>query len=294
VNAPTEVRPSARTASTPDTDVAAGQPDRPPAVVRSVNEPEVGPRASERWTFRRGRMTPMRLAQNVSTAAVASIAAWSSWSHMVHVALKYGERPEVAYVLPISVDGMLVVASAAMVEDKRAGRNVRWSARIAFLAGMAASVAANIAAAPPSAGARIVAAWPAIALLLVVEILSRARRPVSVRADTIAPDSGHPVQMSMSVNDASPDLAPSPSPTRRRPRNGRPVPAVGEGPSRKSGAAEIVARIRSERPDATFADIAAQARVSERHVRRLLKSADHKPWKPTRPGNTSSLDEEPS
>jgi hypothetical protein len=69
-------------------------------------------------------MTPTRIIRNVSTAAVATIAA-SSWSHMVHVALKFGERPEVAYVLPISVDGMLIVASAAVVEDKRARRNIR-------------------------------------------------------------------------------------------------------------------------------------------------------------------------
>ena len=39
---------------------------------------------------------------------------------MVHVALRYGERPEVAYVLPISVDGMLLVASTVMVDDNRA------------------------------------------------------------------------------------------------------------------------------------------------------------------------------
>jgi hypothetical protein len=85
---------------------------------------------------------------------------------MVHVALHYGERPEVAYVLPLSVDGMLVVASAAMVQDRRARRPVRWSARLAFLTGVTASVAANIAAAQPILGARVVAAWPAIALLL--------------------------------------------------------------------------------------------------------------------------------
>jgi hypothetical protein len=53
-----------------------------------------------------------------------------------------------------------------------AGRDVRWSARIAFVVGVAASVAANIAAAHPTVGARIVAAWPALAMLLVVEILS--------------------------------------------------------------------------------------------------------------------------
>jgi hypothetical protein len=43
---------------------------------------------------------------------------------MVEVALAVGERPDVAYVLPLSVDGMLVVASVAMVDDRRsaAGR----------------------------------------------------------------------------------------------------------------------------------------------------------------------------
>jgi hypothetical protein len=92
---------------------------------------------------------PTRIASAISTGPVAAIAAWSSWSHMVHVALRYGERPEVAYVLPLSVDGMLVVASAAMVEGKRAQRPVRWSARLAFLAGVTASVAANIVAAHP-------------------------------------------------------------------------------------------------------------------------------------------------
>lgn len=70
---------------------------------------------------------------------------------------------------------MLIVASTAMVNDKRAGLPVRWTARIAFVAGVGASVAANIVAVEPALGARIVAAWPAVAMLLVVEILSRTR-----------------------------------------------------------------------------------------------------------------------
>jgi hypothetical protein len=118
----------------------------------------------------------IRFARNTSAAVVAAIAAWSSYSHMVHVALHYGERAEVAYVLPFSVDGMLVVASVAMVDDRRAGRKVRPVARAAFTAGVIASVAANVGAAQPTAGARIVAAWPALALLLVVEMLSRSGR----------------------------------------------------------------------------------------------------------------------
>ena len=122
-------------------------------------------------------MNGTRIARNTSAAAVAGIAAWSSYSHMVHVALRYGERAEVAYALPLSVDGMLIVASAAMVDDRRAGRKIRPVARIAFAAGVVASVAANVCAAHPALGARIVAAWPALALLLVVEMLSRSGRP---------------------------------------------------------------------------------------------------------------------
>ncbi len=71
------------------------------------------------------KLTGTRIARNVAAGAVASIAAWSSYSHMTHVALHFGERPEVAYLLPLSVDGLMVVASVAMVDDKAAGSTVR-------------------------------------------------------------------------------------------------------------------------------------------------------------------------
>jgi hypothetical protein len=119
----------------------------------------------------------IRAARNLSAAVVAAIAAWSSYSHMVHVALACGERPQVAYALPFSVDGMLVVASIVMVDDKSRSGRVRPTARLAFTAGVIASIAANIAAAHPSIGARVVNAWPALALLLVVEMLARPPAP---------------------------------------------------------------------------------------------------------------------
>jgi len=232
-------------------------------------------------------MSSTRVARNVSTAAVATIAAWSSWSHMVHVALRFGERPEVAYVLPISVDGMLVVASAAMVEDKRSGRDVRWSARIAFVVGVAASVAANIAAAQPTLGARTVAAWPAVALLLVVEMLSRTK-PRAVGA-VLAPtggdagtgsrgDSGANVMEAVHGGSDVDELPPTDRVPRVRddpvPAGGPASPRPGSGPSRRGGrVAEAVARLRADRPDATPADIAVEVGVSERHVRRILTSA---------------------
>ncbi|MEV0006274.1 hypothetical protein AB0H28_28890 [Micromonospora sp. NPDC050980] len=62
--------------------------------------------------------------------------------------------------------------------------------QMAFGIGMVASVAASIAAAEPSLGARIVAAWPAVALLLIVEMLTRAQSAGSNdhrRSDTAQP-----------------------------------------------------------------------------------------------------------
>ncbi len=240
-------------------------------------------------------MTPTRIARDVSTVAVAGIAAWSSWSHMVAVALRFGERPEVAYVLPLSVDGMLIVASAAMVEDKRAGRRVRWSARTAFAAGVAASVAANIAAAAPSPGARIVAAWPAVALLLVVEMLTRSQpvprdthctsdpaRPQQEPAasdTTPLPLESHPPgipiyeagEAQSAGSAAGPATSQVPSSTRRHTARRR------RTAGRAERTADVVVRLRAERPQASLAELASAAGVSERHVRRLIAGKSEDP-----------------
>jgi len=152
------------------------------------------------------RTTGTRLARNGSAAVVAGIAAWSSYQHMVHVALTVGERPDVAYLVPLSVDGMLVVASTAMVDDKRSGRKVRWSARLAFVAGIVASLAANVAAAHHTVGARLVAAWPAIALLLTVELLSRTGRLLTRHETVEAADaSTDTAPAATSQSDTAPD-----------------------------------------------------------------------------------------
>jgi hypothetical protein len=172
-----------------------------------------------------------RLARNISAAAVAGIAAWSSYHHMVEVALGVGERPDVAYVLPLSVDGMLVVASVAMVDDRRSGRKVRWSARVAFAAGVVASVGANVAAAQPTVGARVVAAWPALALLLTVELLSRSGRPMKAAAvplaDTAALDPA-PVVIEPAATVVEPTAPAAQRPARVR----SPWPAGRVGPRR--------------------------------------------------------------
>jgi hypothetical protein len=52
----------------------------------------------------------------VATTAIAAIAAWVSYHHMVGVVARYGETDTVPYLLPLSVDGLIVVASVSLVE----------------------------------------------------------------------------------------------------------------------------------------------------------------------------------
>ena len=52
----------------------------------------------------------------VAAGIIAGIAAWVSYQHMAGVAAHYGETGASPYLLPISVDGLVVVASVSLVE----------------------------------------------------------------------------------------------------------------------------------------------------------------------------------
>ena len=51
-----------------------------------------------------------------ATITIAGIAAWVSYWHMQGVAQKFGETETSSYLLPLSVDGLIVVASVSLVE----------------------------------------------------------------------------------------------------------------------------------------------------------------------------------
>src|SRR5690606_22079577 len=61
----------------------------------------------------RRALAAVRLA---ATTLIAGIAAWVSYWHMVGVAARYGETGASPYLLPLSVDGLVVVASVCLVE----------------------------------------------------------------------------------------------------------------------------------------------------------------------------------
>ncbi|GIF01592.1 DUF2637 domain-containing protein [Paractinoplanes rishiriensis] len=52
----------------------------------------------------------------IATTTIAGITAWISYWHMTGVAARYGETGASVYLLPLSVDGLIVVASISLVE----------------------------------------------------------------------------------------------------------------------------------------------------------------------------------
>lgn len=51
-----------------------------------------------------------------ATATIASIAGWISYWHMQGVTARYGESGSSSYLVPLTVDGLIVVASISLVE----------------------------------------------------------------------------------------------------------------------------------------------------------------------------------
>jgi hypothetical protein len=115
---------------------------------------------------------------------VASVAAYASYEHQRQFALAGGADPTGARLWPLSVDGLVLLATVGLLRlDHRSARRNRWALWAAFGFGIAVSLAANIAAAP-SLGWQpvLVAGWPPVALLLAVELLAHHPAPASPAA----------------------------------------------------------------------------------------------------------------
>jgi hypothetical protein len=172
-----------------------------------------------------------------------------------------------------------------MVDDKAAGREPRKSAKVAFAAGVAASIAANVTGAEPSIGARAVAAWPALALLLVVELMTRkGRRKLRQAIDGEAGPTA--VMMSMVESESEDDVTVE---------SGDATNGAGVSAPRLS-AKSLTSRARVERaasrmPKATVAQIAAQAGVSESTARRYLPKAEAGVASPSGPSRAETTDQ---
>ena len=107
---------------------------------------------------------------------LALIAGTVSYLHMHTLVELHGQPGWVAALTPLSVDGMIVAASTTLLADSRSGRKggvLPWALPVA---GIVASLAANVAVAEPTVAGRVIAAWPSFALTASFELLTRQVR----------------------------------------------------------------------------------------------------------------------
>lgn len=106
-----------------------------------------------------------------TVAALAGLAGAISYSHMRQLAQDHGQAGWHAHAFPLSVDGLEIVASLVLLAEHRSGRRPGWLPWAALVTGAVGSLAANVATADPGTISRIIAGWPALALVLAVKLL---------------------------------------------------------------------------------------------------------------------------
>ncbi|GAA4931086.1 hypothetical protein GCM10023224_08700 [Streptomonospora halophila] len=124
-------------------------------------------------------MNSSRWSRWTTIAAVfllAGIAAVVSYSHMYELAQHHGEPAWRAALFPLSVDGMIVASSMALLADARHGRRGGLLPWTLLILGSVASLAANIAVTDPTVWSRVIHAWPSFALMGAYELLMREFR----------------------------------------------------------------------------------------------------------------------
>ena len=76
--------------------------------------------------------------------AVGLFAGSDSYSHIYTLARDHGQAIASAALLPLAGDGLIAAASSAMLVASRQGRDVPVLARVMLLAGIGATIAANL------------------------------------------------------------------------------------------------------------------------------------------------------
>ncbi|SCL57145.1 DUF2637 domain-containing protein [Micromonospora chersina] len=215
-------------------------------------------------------MNARRVASLAGTVAVTVIAAVGSYDHMRELAHRAGQGPLLAALLPLSVDGMILVATLALND----GRRSRWSAWLAFLVGVAASLAANVIVADPDPVARVVSAWPAVALLLTVEVLARSGKDAAVVPAEVVPQQRETAPEgpgTAAPADTREESAEGPS----EPHSGSHSPEPEQPRRKRRPAAETrrLAAVMLAEPGATRERVASALGITPRRLRQVLNMA---------------------
>ena len=207
---------------------------------------------------------PYRAATAAGMILVSGIAACVSFLHIESLAIRYGQPHVAAYLLPLSIDGTIVVASMSMLRAARLQTSTPFLARAMLLLSIGATLACNTAfGLTHGVPGALLSGWPAVAFTGSAELaIGMTRRKVS---KTAVP------KPLTSVQTAANEIAVTDSPGVDE------FVFSGDSTSRQTGARldrmktqELTAlSVLTERPDMSFSELAAVLGTSERTARRV-------------------------
>ena len=148
---------------------------------------------------------------------VAAVAAVASYAHQQELAEAHGEAWRSA-LLPLSVDGMLLATTLAIVDRRRRREPAGWVPWLGLALGILASLAANVAAARPDLVSQLIAAWPPLALAIAIETLVVVLRRPKTTTAPVEPPTEPAVSLGVDPEPPSPVAAPTPPVQAPRPR----------------------------------------------------------------------------
>jgi hypothetical protein len=164
-----------------------------------------------------GAERAIRWSTVAAVSVVALVAAFVSYRHALQVVAAHGESGALAKAYPLTIDGLIYAASMVLLDAARRSVPAHPLAYVALGLGIAATLAANVAAglAFGPVGA-VVAAWPAPALVISYELLM-----LVIRGSVAAIDQNGVPELTVSAavapSDPIPDTPPAPRPPAIRP-----------------------------------------------------------------------------
>lgn len=226
---------------------------------------------------------PDAILRGITVAAVVVvgvIAAIVSYAHMVNLGTNVGEAWR-SYLIPISIDGLMVAASMVLVIRRRAGLTASKLAWTALGGGVTASIGANMADAQASATAILYAGWAPVALAVGFELLLLQRRVPVVEAPAPVVDTPAttPIEWSPKNSEGSAPAAhieaeQAPAKVQRPPaktplRLAPPLPAR-RSPVRAAAVAHLATLTPAQRATITATDLARAIKAKPDTCRRGL------------------------
>lgn len=212
--------------------------------------------------------------------ALAAAAAVLSFTGLQVLALEAGFPPQLAWLFPIIIDGLVITGSLGVIASTLTGVGT-WYPWLLTIVGVGASVVGNVIAAPDDPVSRAVHATPPIVFALAVEGLLRVYRIEAVATMNAPPRAPRAPRTPAngSVPSDTPTLPPSPAE--------RPTAAVAARESVVTDTGETAGKTTRERvrelldaePDITAAEVARRLGTDPSHTRRIVREL--RPSSPT-------------